>query len=45
MSDDGHMDDSIVVTTFQGLNTSGALCLLEITVMGFGRCRRRRRIN
>jgi hypothetical protein len=36
MSDDGPTDDSIDATTFQGLNPSGAPCLLEMMVMRFG---------
>ena len=38
MSDDGPQDDSIAVTTFQGLTSNGASCLLEMLVMGFGLC-------
>jgi len=38
VSDDGPTDDLIVATTFQGLAPSGALCLLEMLVMGFGLC-------
>ena len=36
--DDGPTDDSIVATSFQRLAPSGAPCLLEILVMGFGLC-------
>jgi hypothetical protein len=36
MSDDGPQDDSIAATAFQGLTPSGASCLLEMLVMGFG---------
>ena len=38
MSDDGPQDDSIAATAFQGLTPSGASCLLEMLVMGFGLC-------
>jgi hypothetical protein len=38
MSDDGPMDGSIAATTFQGLTPNGALCLLDMLVMGFGLC-------
>ena len=38
MSDDGPTDDSIAATSFQGLTPNGALCLLEMLVMGFGLC-------
>ena len=33
MSNDGPTDDSIAVTTFQGLTFTGAPCLLEMLVM------------
>jgi hypothetical protein len=38
MSNDGPADDSIESTTFQGLIPTGAPCLLEMLVMGFGLC-------
>ncbi len=38
ISNDGPTDDSFAATTFQGLNPSGASCLLEMLVMGFGLC-------
>jgi hypothetical protein len=36
VSNDGPTDDSIVLTTFQGLTFNGAPCLLAMLVMGFG---------
>jgi hypothetical protein len=38
MFDDGPTDDSILATISQGLTPSGAPCLLEMLVMGFGLC-------
>ena len=38
MSDDCPTDDSIASTIFQGLTPNGAICLLEMLVMGFGLC-------
>jgi len=38
MSDDGPTDDSISATAFQDLTPNGAPCLLEMLVMGFGKC-------
>jgi len=38
MYDDRPTDDSIAATKFQGHTPSGAPCLLEILVMGFGLC-------
>jgi hypothetical protein len=38
MLDDGLTDDSIVATSFQGFTPSGAPCLMEMLVMGFGLC-------
>ena len=41
MSNVGPTDDSIDATIFQGLNPSGAPCLLEMMVMRFGLCNAR----
>jgi hypothetical protein len=38
MSDDDPQDDSIAAIAFQGLTPNGALCLLEMLVMGFDLC-------
>jgi hypothetical protein len=38
MSGDGPTDDSITAITFQELAPSGASCLLEMLVIGFGLC-------
>jgi hypothetical protein len=38
ISNDGPPDDSIATTVFQRLAPSGAPCLLETLVMGFGLC-------
>jgi hypothetical protein len=38
MFDDGPTDDSIAATKFQGVTPSGAPCLLEMLMMGFGLC-------